>query len=295
MSATRAPMGTQGTSTHEMDTAANSTAGSASGMLPASRKLRVHHEPGTDRGPVPFGRLLFVELRKQVDTRAGRALFSIIGGLTALIMVPLVLFGEVGEKNFMFFVDGALTPQLLLLPVLGILAATSEWSQRTGMVTFALEPRRIRVVAAKLLSALGLGAAAFIFMLIPVAAANLAAIWFRGAPAAWDVDWTGLAGVALLALLGIAMGVGFGLLLLSTPAAIVTYYVTPPALMFALTVIPGLTGVAKWIDMGVASLPLAMYESMDALGWARLAAASMIWVGVPIALGAWRVLRREVK
>ena len=37
----------------------------------------------------------------------------------------------------------------ILLPVLGILLVTSEWSQRTAMVTFTLEPSRSRVIAAK--------------------------------------------------------------------------------------------------------------------------------------------------
>ena len=45
----------------------------------------------------------------------------------------------------------------MLLPILGIMAATAEWTQRTGLVTFTLEPRRGRVVLAKALAALVLG------------------------------------------------------------------------------------------------------------------------------------------
>ena len=40
----------------------------------------------------------------------------------------------------------------LLLPVMGILLVTSEWSQRTDMTTFALEPHRSRVIMAKLVT-----------------------------------------------------------------------------------------------------------------------------------------------
>jgi len=38
-------------------------------------------------------------------------------------------------------------PQSWLLPVLGIMAVTSEWTQRTGLVTHTLEPRRSRILA----------------------------------------------------------------------------------------------------------------------------------------------------
>ena len=56
----------------------------------------------------------------------------------ALIVVlvqdePIKLDDFVGIANF---ISG------FLLPVLGIMLVTSEWSQRTAMVTFTLEPHR---------------------------------------------------------------------------------------------------------------------------------------------------------
>ena len=41
--------------------------------------------------------------------------------------------------------------------MLGILLITQEWSQRTGMVTFTLEPHRGKVIAAKVIAALVFG------------------------------------------------------------------------------------------------------------------------------------------
>ena len=52
-----------------------------------------HHAPSTDaldvsrRPAIPFSRLVSVELRKMVDTRAGRWLLISIAGLTALVLV----------------------------------------------------------------------------------------------------------------------------------------------------------------------------------------------------------------
>lgn len=257
-----------------------------------SRPVRVVHD--ANRG-IPFTRLLTVELRKQLDTRAGRALLIIIAAVTALILIPFVLLGNADEMTFMSFIEVAVTPQMMILPVIGIMAATSEWSQRTGMTTFALEPRRTRVVGAKLLSALGLGVASFAVAIAFAALTNVAAITFRGAASSWSIDWSLVGGAGLLEMLVIAQGVAFGLLLLNTPAALVTYYILPTVWTILLSVISWLEKPAQWLDMSVAAMPLMMPEGMSGDGWAKLAVATAVWVGLPFVLGTLRVLRREVK
>src|SRR3954454_8314032 len=91
---------------------------------------------------VPFSRLVQVELRKMFDTRAGRWLLISIGALTALVLVIQlwVVVAQDLDVDFRDFMAGMNTPMGILLPVLGIMAVTSEWSQRTAMVTFSLEP-----------------------------------------------------------------------------------------------------------------------------------------------------------
>ena len=41
---------------------------------------------------------------------------------------------------------------VIILPLIAILAVTSEWSQRTGLTTFTLVPHRGRIIAAKAIS-----------------------------------------------------------------------------------------------------------------------------------------------
>src|SRR2546421_152111 len=53
----------------------------------------------------------------------------------------------------------------VLLPIVGLLAITSEWSQRTALTTFARVPRRERVIAAKLLAGVALALAAVVLCL----------------------------------------------------------------------------------------------------------------------------------
>ena len=108
---------------------------------------------------VPFSRLLRVELRKLVDTRAGFWLLTSIGAITAVVVVVFLLAADPDQLTFINFVGATATPQSLLLPVLGILAVTAEWSQRTGLVTFTLEPNRARTAVAKLTAVVLIGAA----------------------------------------------------------------------------------------------------------------------------------------
>ena len=97
---------------------------------------------------VPFSRLLKVELRKTTNTRAGFWLLVAIGVITAAVIVIYLFAAQPEGLTFETFLLVTMTPQGFLLPVMAILAVTAEWSQRTGLVTFTLEPSRMRVAAA---------------------------------------------------------------------------------------------------------------------------------------------------
>ena len=95
---------------------------------------------------VPFGRLVRVELRKLADTRAGRWLLISIAALTLLVLIIQlsVVLGQDLHVKFLDFLQGMNTPMGVLLPgARRACSVTSEWSQRTAMVTFTLEPSRV--------------------------------------------------------------------------------------------------------------------------------------------------------
>ena len=81
---------------------------------------------------VTFSRVLHVETRKQVDTTAGRWFLIGIAGVTALVFA-IMLFTDDGQSTWMNYLGGTTMPLSVLLPIVGIMAATSEWSQRTAM------------------------------------------------------------------------------------------------------------------------------------------------------------------
>lgn len=245
--------------------------------------------------PIPFQRLARVELRKQLDTRAGRWFVIVIAIITALVMVPVAWLSEPADLTFMNFFTAAVLPQMFLLPVIGIMAATAEWSQRTAMVTFTHEPRRLRVAIAKLVSALGLGLVVIVLTAVIAAVATVIASLIRDTDMVWTLEAQMVGSVVLMQVIFIAQGVAFGMLLQNTPVAIVAYYVLPTAWTIVTNLIAAMRDPAQWLDLSAATVPLMELDPISGVEWARLAVATTIWVILPLVAGIWRMVRREVK
>ncbi len=241
---------------------------------------------------IPLVRLIRVELRKLGDTRAGRWLLVAIGLITLAVITIFLFAADESERTYLNFVGVTATPQGFLLPVLGILLVTSEWSQRTALVSFTLVPARGRVLAAKVVAASLAGAAAILLALGVAALATLLA----GTDDAWagiGADDIGM--FTLLQLSGVLQGLAFGLLFLSSAAAIVTYFVLPIGFNVLTSLWSALKDVQPWIDLGTSQAPLFGGEPLTAEQWAQLGTGTLLWVVLPFVLGLVRVLRAEVK
>jgi ABC-2 type transport system permease protein len=241
---------------------------------------------------VPLARLVKVELRKMIDTRAGLWLIIAIVAITALITVIFTLTAKASDRIFTNYMGIMATPQGFLLPVLGILLVTQEWSQRTGMVTFTLEPHRAKVIGAKV-------AAALLFGLMAVALAITFAVlgtWLNGGPGAWNnIGPDDFAKFALLQVTGVLQGLAFGLIFLNSAAAIVTYFVLPIAVSIVAGLWSALKSAQPWIDLNTSQQPLFNGTDLSGKEWAQLATGIGIWVVLPFLAGLWRVLRAELK
>ncbi len=241
---------------------------------------------------VPFSRLVRIELRKMVDTRAGMWLLIAIAVITALATVIFGLAGHAVDRNYGNFAAFAGVPQAFLLPVLGILLITQEWGQRTAMVTFTLEPHRGRILSAKVAAALILSMVAFALALAFAALSTLA----FGGPDRWsNFRLLDVATIALAQGLGTLQGLSYGLLLLSSASAIVAFFVVPRVIALVTNLWPLLSDKAAWLDFGTASGPLYGDKSPTSTEWAQIAVTGFVWVIVPFTIGLWRMLRAEVK
>jgi ABC-2 type transport system permease protein len=245
---------------------------------------------GTPR--IPMHRLVQVELRKLADTRSGKWLLITIALITTAIIAIFFATAKESERTFLNFMGITATPQGFLLPVLGILLVTSEWTQRTALVSFTLMPVRGRVLAAKVIAALLAGLAA---IALAVAVATVATL-LGGSEDAWaHIGADDFGKFAILQGTGVLQGLAFGLLFLNSAAAIVTYFVVP----IAFSIVAGLWGplkdAAPWVDLGTSQQPLFMGQNLSGEEWAQLATGTLIWVLLPFVLGLVRVLRAEVK
>jgi ABC-2 type transport system permease protein len=251
---------------------------------------------------IPFGRLYRIELRKTVDTRAGRWLIGITIGAALLaegIFLAVAATHDDVTAAYGDFVAAAAFVSSILLPVVGIMLVTSEWSQRTAMTTFTLEPRRMRIVLAKLLAGVALTAFVIAFALVVGLVCNLLYGGLQSHQAIdWTFGWSGFAGFVINQTFAMLGGFALACLLLNTPAAIVVFFVYK-------WVLPGLFGIggalmawfktfAQWIDFQSAQSEL--YDMpLTAAQWAHLAVSGFIWLVIPLAIGLSRILRAEVK
>lgn len=251
-------------------------------------------------GSISLATLLRVELRKSLDTRAGLWLLISIAGFAVAVMALQVVVGITEDLPLRYgsFLESTLYTTGVLLPVLGIMLVTSEWSQRTAMVTFALEPRRARVVMAKLAAGLILALLVSLVAMAAAALCNLLYAGIGGTTVDWDlgrVSWWGFLAVQLI---GMLSGFALAALLLNTAAAIVVFFIYTLVLPQILTVIAFLVDwvadLLPWIDFNGALEPL-FRGTIDGQQWAYLAVSSLIWLVVPFGLGMWRMLRAEVK
>ncbi|GAA2591067.1 ABC transporter permease [Actinomadura fulvescens] len=239
-------------------------------------------------------RLTAVEVRKMTDTRSGRWLL-ILMGLTAVAMMPVVLYAvPKQDQTLPEFFSASLTGVALLLPVLGILSVTSEWSQRTALTTFTLVPERPRVLVAKLLAGSALGALFACFGLVTALIGRTAGEVMGRSDGGWALS-PGRFGLALLmAVIAVFTGIAFGMLFMNAPLAIVFYFLLPTLWTTLSELVAKLRGPAGWLDTN-RTLEALSEPGVTAGEWARVGTSLAVWMLLPLVIGTLRLIRREVK
>lgn len=161
-----------------------------------------------------FARLTGVELRKMVDTRAGFWLQLIVAVVTLAAIVIVCIIADPDDLIFRDMLAIGITPAAILLPIVGILLVSSEWSQRTALITFTLVPKRMRVMRAKLAAGLALGGLVLVIALV------LAAVAILAVGGEWTLGAAVFGQICVLVLTAMLTGIAFGALFLSSAPAI---------------------------------------------------------------------------
>lgn len=231
-----------------------------------------------------------VELRKLVDTRSGIALVVTAAALAGVFGGGTVLYRD--PVTFTDVVTMSGVPGGTLAAVAAVLLVTGERAHRTALTTYALTPRRGRVIAAKA------AAAAAVALVVTVAALVAALViapvgaTLTGHQVVWTVDWRTLAAFTVaniaLALSGWALAYLCG----NAPAPIVILLVWPMLASLIAQAGPTAAEVLSWLDPAAAAR-LAQDTTGTDLG--RIAVSLLVWVVAPAAVGVAREIRAETR
>ena len=254
--------------------------------------------PGRPR--VPLSRLVKVEVRKALDTRAGRWLVIGILGLVVVIEVIYSFAADNSDKNLQDYIQIPGFTLGYFLPIVIIMLVTSEASQRNGLVTFTLEPRRPRIVLAKFLAGIPLALGVMVLAVVLALLGTLLGIVTGGDPS-WSLDGNLVFNALFLSnMIGIFVGFALAMLIMNTAGAIVAYFAYTLILPTAVGLLSALSDtfedIAPWIEFNTAQTPLISSPySPTGEEWAQIATSGTIWLLLPLALGIWRLLRIEFK
>ncbi|MFC4784018.1 ABC transporter permease [Nocardioides sp. MAHUQ-72] len=249
--------------------------------------------------PIPITRLVKVELRKMFNTRSGFWMLVSIGVLSVIATGAVLVFAPDSAVTYESFATAIGFPMSVILPMIAILAVTSEWSQRSGLTTFTLVPSRGRVIGAKAIATLlvGLGSMAVAFAV--GALGNVAGSALAGVDTVWDVSLSMAPQMVLGDLVGMAVGFTLGVVLRNSAAAIVGYFVVslvmPGILVLLAQVRPWFEDLQPWIDWNDTQVVLFDGATNTVEEWAMLGSTTMIWIVVPLVVGLLSLRRSEVK
>ena len=248
--------------------------------------------------PIPMRRLVAVEARKSFDTRSGLWLLAGIGILALIATTATILWAPDDQLTYEQFASAIGVPMAIILPIIAVLSVTAEWSQRNGLTTFTLVPHRSRVIGAKLVVTVVVGVVSMLLAGVIGALGNLVGTTIAGTDLVWNVAPLELGGIIVGNVLGMLVGFMLGVLLRSSPAAIVGYFVYSfvlPGLAELLAQTQGwFADLRPWVDFNFATTPL-FDGSMTPTAWAHLGVTGAVWLAIPLAVGLWAVLRSEVK
>jgi ABC-2 type transport system permease protein len=248
--------------------------------------------------PIPFTRIMGVELTKIFNTRSGFWLTAGIGISALLATAAVIIFASAEDQTYDSFGAAIGMPMVVLLPIMAILLVTSEWSQRSGLTTFTLVPNRSRVIMAKMTVAVVVGALSIVVALAIGAVGNIVGSTIAGVDTVWDISLNQALTIILANVLGLLIGFMLGVLIRNSAGAIVAYFVYGFVLA-GLTMLLANTqqwfeDLQPWVDFNYAQSYL-FEGSMSGQQWAQLGVSGVLWILIPLSIGLALIRRSEVK
>jgi len=249
---------------------------------------------------IPLLRLTQVELRKMFDTRSGFWLIASIAITAVLATASVILFAPSDQITYSTYVAAIRFPMAVILPMIAILAVTSEWTQRSGLTTFTLIPHRYRVITAKAISSIALGIVSVLLAFAIGALGNLLGAGVTGTALVWNMTLTESLYFVLGNVLSLLIGFMLGVLIRASAAAIAVYFVywflLPTIFSLLAASVTWFRDLQPWVDFQYAQSALFSFEgALTGEQWAHIAVTGLIWLLIPLTIGLGFVTRAEVK
>lgn len=262
-------------------------------------------------------RAVRAELLKLLTTRLwwGMAIAVLLAGAGLALLFGLLLTGAFGDPVELGLVAGDATTtantvytaglQLgyLLLLTIGVIQVGSEYRHRTITATFLAEPRRARVMAAKVVALLLIGAAYAVVSLVGSVSVGATTLVLRGAEAFPSGEVARTLALSLLVLgLWALIGLGVGILIPNQVAALLigvgAAWIVEPLLGFVLQFTEvGRDHIAPYLPSQASTAVVGSIQQvpdMVLLEWWVAALTLAAWALVLAGIGALLTLRRDV-
>lgn len=242
--------------------------------------------------------LLAAEARRTIATHTiwwlllATAAIGVIGTIAPLIATDPTTADVLSDRKLQEAMHGA-AAGVTLVAIAGIIGMAGDWRAGQASQTFLSTPQRWRVVAARTVIYLGVGA---VYGVAAAAAATAAAWGWYGAngvtlPLGRSAVWLTLLGCIAVAVLFGPLGVALGAIVRNQTAAVVG------ALGWMVLVEPALfqasPSVFRWLPT-MASFSLRNMPSDDFLPVVPAAAVVLGVIGAALAAGVWFVERDDV-
>ena len=256
--------------------------------------------PGYRSTPDPLTRVTEVELRKMFDTRSGFWLIASIAISSVLATGGVILWAPDDQLTYSTFATAIRFPVVVILPLIAILAVTSEWSQRTGLTTFTLVPHRSRVITAKAISSVVIAIAAMLLTFAVGALGNLLGAAVTGTALVWDVTRHPVP--VLRPRHGpqpadrLHARRAHPLLDRGDRGLLRPDFVLPTVFGLLATSQQWFHDLQPWVDIQFAQSGLFVFDqALTGEQWAHIAVTGVTWLLIPMAIGLRLVMRTEVK
>jgi hypothetical protein len=253
--------------------------------------LSVPTEPALTVRPLSLARTVGAEARKLINTRTGPLLIGLaallvgaFAGGVALLPSDLVLtLGLLG--------DMAAMPASSITTVLAVLLVAGEYTARTASMTFTLDPSRGRVLSGKAIVVLALALVASALSYLAAASVAAVAPLVSGRPIAWTADPAGVGIVVGSVVFSAMAGYALALAFRNAVAPILLLLVWPTVALLIGALSPTLKEPLGYLDVD------PVFGLMDGASnpVVKLLVSALVWVALPVVVGAWRTLNRDVE